>query len=167
MSLIKRTILKSTHITLGLILSALHFKWRLYTTHLGVSPPPSGMTTPNFFISFLHPFLFFLFTAPPLILLLCYHAILLILVFTFYSSSSVHLFLQVVIIIILTIFVFLSLPFKSESSHLLNHLIKFDSSGNLLWVSHHILLKQKHINKVEPIKMCNPKINSHHVVFKA
>ena len=31
-------------------------------------------------------------------------------------------------------------------------LVKFVSSGNLLWVSHHILLKIKTINKVQPIK---------------
>ena len=33
--------------------------------------------------------------------------------------------------------VFFSLPSISEPSHLLNHLVKFVSSGNLLWVCHH------------------------------
>ena len=56
-----------------------------------------------------------------------------------------------------------SLPSRREPSHLLNHLVKFVSSDNLLWVSHHILLK-KNIKKVKPIKICNPKINSYHLL---
>ena len=49
----------------------------------------------------------------------------------------------------------------SLHSHLLNHLVKFVSSENLLRVLT-IFSNPKLINKRETNKMCNPKINSHH-----
>ena len=55
------------------------------------------------------------------------------------------------------IIVFFFLPYRREPSHLLNHLVKFVSSNNLLWVSHHILLISKCINKRVTHKICNPK----------
>ena len=70
------------------------------------------------------------------------HIFLLISVSTLSSSSCVHLFLQA-IIIFFTIVVFSFLPFRSELSHLLNHLVKSVSSGNFLWVSHHNCYSKK------------------------
>ena len=114
------------------------FKWRLFTTHLGATNPPSGVIHFPFSIRFLHPFIFSLLCssfAPPFIPLLYSHALLLILVFTLLSSPCIHLIPQA--IIIFTIFGFFSLPSRSELSHLLNHLVKFMSGDNLVRVSHH------------------------------
>jgi len=52
--------------------------------------------------------------------------------FNFHTLSSSSLYI-----------VFFLFSPRSEPSHLLNHLVKFVSSGNLLWVSHHTLLKTK------------------------
>jgi len=117
-------------ISLGLILSALHFKLQLYTTHLGVAHSPSGMTNHKllnlfiflFFLPFLtpffHTFINFLFG-------FLLHLMFLFMAFISTPSSYNH-----------HICVF-SLPSKSEPSHSLNYMVKFVPSGNLLWVSHH------------------------------
>jgi len=61
--------------------------------------------------------------------------------FNFRTSSSSSLYI-----------VFFFLLSKSEHLHLLNHLVKFMSSGNLLWVSHYILLKIKTYKQSVTIK---------------
>ena len=128
---------------LGLILSAVHCKWQLCTTHLGASHPPSGMTPSPSSSAF------FLFTFSLLFLLL--------LSFHLFNSSSFHLVIYILCSLIPQssssspyncVF---SLPSRSQPSHLLNHLVKFVSSEN-----------PKFINKRATSKMCNPKINSHH-----
>ena len=55
-----------------------------------------------------------------------------------------------------------SLPLWSEPSHLLNHLVKFISSGNLLRVLT-IIAKSKIINKEQPIKCDN--LKSTHIML--
>jgi len=113
-------------LSLGLILSALHFKWRLYTTHLGVSHPPSGVTTSHLhkLSSSLHHFPSFLCIT--FLHFLCHCVFFFLCVFHSHPSSYKSPYNCV-----------FSLPSRSEPSHLLNHLVKFVSSGNLLWVSHH------------------------------
>ena len=118
-----------------LIVWALQTSGGSFTTHLGVSPFSKWRDNPSSSISFLHPFLFLSFLLRhPFHSSLWYYVCLLILVITCLSSSCVPS--------ILTIYfhhhnhhiVFFSLPFRSELSHLLNHLVKFMSSGDLLWV---------------------------------
>ena len=59
--------------------------------------------------------------------------------------------IQHLIIIISTLYCVFLFACRSEPSLLINHLVKFVSSGNLLWIAHHILLKTK-TQKVQPIK---------------
>ena len=77
-----------------------------------------------------------------------YFPFLYVLVFIFFYLVSIF-FLSLIYSLIPHLFIIntydrvFSLPSRTEPSHLLNHLVKFISSGNLLWVSHHICVKSK------------------------
>jgi len=121
---------------LGLILSALHFKWRLFTTHLGVSSPSKWRDHTFIILSFSFLSSFY-FSFP---LCSCVHLLL----FSFHLLSFPYMLFNFAPHSSSTPYncVF-SLFSRSEPLHLLNHVVKFLSSGNLLWVSHHIRLKIK------------------------
>ena len=99
-------------------------------------PPPSGVTIPSSSYASLscHLFIFpLLYVLVSILFLFGFHLFYFpYMLFNFATIHQPHL--------ILCVFPLLS---RSEPSHLLNHLVKFMSSGNLLWVSHHILLKIK------------------------
>ena len=147
-------------LSLDLILNAQHLKWQLFTTHIGDLSPlqvawshfhhPKHLFPFHLLISPLHHFPFLLCSCISL-----YHSVFSLLPFIFYvlhfyPSSSKSPYNCA-----------LFLPSKSEPSHLLNHLVEFVSNGNLLWVSHHILLKTKTHKQSATHKICNFKINSH------
>jgi len=110
---------------------------------------------PLIFICFLHFFSFFLpFLSATSLHSSCHCVFFFLCAFHFHSSSSKSPYNCV-----------FSLPYRSEPSHLLNHSIKFVYSGNLLWVSHHILLKTKTHKQSTTHKMYNLKINSHQTLY--
>ena len=130
-------------------------------TYLGESTIQVACSSSHSIIHKLHfpSSLFFIFHS---INSLCY-------MFLFNSISSIRsnhfvvsfLFFNFLICIIVThILVFFSLPLWSEPSHLLNHLVKFVSNGDLLRVLTIIVLKSKSSVKCH-LKMDKSKINSH------
>ena len=103
------------------------------------SPPPHFSIPPLFFFSLD----ISIICVPPFIFSLpCYY----FRVNHYHHSNCVFLYL-----------------FWREPSHLLNHFVKFVSSDNLHWVSPY-LVKSKIIIQVKSFKLCNFKINSHHLL---
>ena len=101
-----------------------------FTPHLGLSPFSKWRDNPSSSISFLHLFLFLSsFLHHPFHSSLRYHACLLILVITCLSSSYVPSISAIYFHHHNHHIVFFSLPSRSEPSRLLNHLVKFMSSG--------------------------------------
>ena len=125
-------------LALGLILSDWRApKWRPSTLILEENHTPSGVSNS------LPPFPSFISSIFPLLhLSLCsyvFPAFSTRFPSCFYVSFHVHLIFALHHQSSYTC-IFL-LPSRSESSHLLNHLVKFVCSENLLWISHHIIDK--------------------------
>jgi len=125
------------------LVSVVHFKWQLFTTHLG-SSHPSKWHDP--YVPFHKLSLIFLFLSSITPSIIPFPFAYLFFIFLFYhnlASSILCYFNFRTSSLSSPYIVFFPLSSRSEYSHLLNHLDKFMFSGNLLWVSHHILPKTK------------------------
>ena len=143
---------------MGLILSAQHLKWQLFTTHLGVSFPSkwSDHTLPSISIS--SSFLFF--TIP--ISFPSYDHVFLFSLFWFLCYLSFHL-----CSLIFTphlILCFSLCPLEVNLHTYLTTWLSLCPMG-IFFGFLTIIVNPKNINKRVTHKMCNPKIKSHQVAF--
>ena len=118
-----------------LILGGKHLKWQVFAPLILESSILQVAWHPFFFHKLSSPLPLFIFLFfHPFHSSLWYHACLLILVITCLYSSYVPSISAIYFHHHNHHIVFFSLPSKSEHSHLFNHLVKFVSSENLLWV---------------------------------